>query len=83
MYGEQGVGKTTVIKWLYEQLKDYEDKVLVYYMNGRDLSTDFNFIKTIVNPLLSIYEEKVKKLNEDVNIEKNLSVLKQKIGSRK
>lgn len=81
--GGDGVGKTILLKWLYEQLKQYKDKIMVYYFTGKVLSQEFILLKSMVNPLLSVYEKKVKKLNKDVNIDVNLSILKRKIGNKK
>lgn len=81
--GEDGVGKTTLLQWLYEQLQKYKDKVMVCYLTGKVLSQEFVLLKSIVNPLLNVYEKKVKKLNKDVDIERNLSVLKRKLGNKK
>lgn len=81
--GQDGVGKTILLRWLYEQLQQYKDKILVLFLNGKVLSQEFILVKSMVNPLLSIYEKKIKKVNKDVNIERNLSVLKRKLGSKK
>ncbi len=81
--GEYGVGKTTLLKWLHEQLQKYKERVMVYYFNGKVLFQEFILVKSLVNPLLSLYEKKIKKLNKDVNIERNLSLLKKKIGNKK
>ncbi len=81
--GESGIGKTILLRWLYEQLQQYKGKVLVYYLNGKVFSQEFVLLKSLVNPLLNLYEKKVKKLNKDVDMERNLSLLKGKLGSKK
>jgi hypothetical protein len=81
--GEKGSGKSILLKWLYEQLQGHEDKLIVSFIDSKKLTYEYSLIKTIVNPLLSVYDTKVHKLHKNFNFERNLDVLKNKLGRRK
>ena len=44
--GQYGAGKTILLKWLYEQLQKYKEKVIVLFLNGKVLSQEFIFFFT-------------------------------------
>lgn len=81
--GGKGSGKTTLLKWLYEQLSEYSDKLVVKYLRGNKLGVNVSLIKTIVEPMLSLYDKRVEKIGAEVDIDKNTSVLRKKLGKKK
>jgi len=81
--GEHGSGKTIILKWLSEQLGEYEDKIIVRYLRGNRLTGNVSLIKTIVDPMLTLYDKRVEKIGTEVDIEKNTAVLRKKLGSKK
>lgn len=81
--GENGSGKTMLLKWLYEQLGEYKDKVIVRYLKGNRLTANVSLIRTIVEPMLTLYDKRVDKIGTEIDIEKNTSVLRKKLGDKK
>ncbi len=55
LLGEEGLGKTTLLRWLRNQLQNYKNRFCVIYVNARNL-TEHEFIKTLVYPQLNFFE---------------------------
>ncbi len=68
--GEEGTGKTTVLKWIKSQLKNHKDKVRVAYINASELNKERDLIKGLTLPLMNVYEKNVAKKQEKLRLEK-------------
>lgn len=55
LLGEEGIGKTTLLRWLRSQLKHYKNRFSVVYVNAKNLS-EHEFIKTLVYPQLNFFQ---------------------------
>ena len=57
IYGEDGFGKTTLLKWLIVQLSRYKDRVMVDFVD-KDIKIN-EIVKLLINPLLSLREKTI------------------------
>src|SRR3989344_1402800 len=57
IYGEDGFGKTTLLKWLIVQLSRYKDRVMVDFVD-KDIKI-YEIVKLLINPLLSLREKTI------------------------
>lgn len=83
IHAKEGQGKTTVLKWLHEQLNKYPDKILLFYLNDKVFSEDTGLLKEIQNKTLTWWDRFFRKLDKTTDYDKNVKALRRKLRDKK
>ena len=81
LVGEQGVGKTTLLRWLEDRLMKY-NRIHAVYINAAVFKEQINIMHSMVIPLLSAYEKKISKPHTKLLSTDFLAFLKKKLGHK-
>ncbi|MFH0870416.1 MAG: ATP-binding protein [archaeon] len=79
--GEQGVGKTMLLKWLEDRLKKY-NRIHAVYINAAVFKEQVNIPQQMLFPLLSVYEKMVSKPHTKPLSIEPITLIKKKLGSK-
>ncbi|MBW2990542.1 ATP-binding protein [Candidatus Woesearchaeota archaeon] len=79
--GEQGVGKTTMMRWLEDRLKKY-NRIHGVYINAALFKEQVNILQTMIIPLLTFYEKSFSKPHTKLPSSELLGFLKKKLGHK-
>jgi type II secretory pathway predicted ATPase ExeA len=79
--GEQGVGKTMLLRWLEDRLKKY-NRIHAVYINAAVFKEQVNIPQQMLMPLLSMYERMVSKPHKNTLTVEPISLIKKKLGSK-
>jgi len=79
--GEQGVGKTTMLRWLEDRLKKY-NRIHAVYINAAVFKEQVNILHKMILPLLSFYEKVFSKPHTKLIGPDLLGFLKKKLGHK-
>lgn len=74
--GSEGQGKSFLLKWLADELINYQNKYIVCYLPSKELKYD-EFLKSIAKPFSSVFKS-VKLSSQNV-----FSLVKEKLSSNK
>ena len=77
--GEQGVGKTSLLKWLQTRLMKY-NRIHAVYINAAVFKEQVNITHTMIMPLLSFYEKSISKPHKKLVSSDFMKFLKKKLG---
>ncbi|MDP7324103.1 MAG: ATP-binding protein [Candidatus Woesearchaeota archaeon] len=80
--GEEGVGKTVLLSWLFEKLSEFKHKMLPVYIKG-DAKNPQAVLSDIVIELMNPYEKTVKKGKLKLTLDGFAVWIKKKAGKRK
>ncbi|KYK26758.1 hypothetical protein AYK26_04765 [Euryarchaeota archaeon SM23-78] len=81
MVGEQGVGKTTMLKWLEGRLERY-NRIHAVYINAAVFKEQVNILHKMAEPLLSWYEKNFSKPHKKLLSSEFMAFLKKKLGHK-
>jgi len=79
--GEQGVGKTIMLRWLEDRLKKY-NRIHAVYINAAVFKEQVNILNKMIIPLLSFYERVITKPHKKLLSTDFLGFLKKKLGHK-
>lgn len=79
--GEQGVGKTMLLRWLEDRLKKY-NRIHAVYINAAVFKEQVNIPQQMLLPLLSVYEKIISKPHTKTLTVEPISLIKKKLGSK-
>lgn len=79
--GEQGVGKTMLMKWLEDRLRKY-NRIHAVYINAAVFKEQVNIPQQMLLPLLSVYERMISKPHTKMLTVEPISLIKKKLGSK-
>ncbi len=82
--GEDGAGKTVVLRWIAGELERHKTIMIPCYVNGAaNINNEAALIKAIIQPLTSLYEKSVVKPEFQINARNIEQFILQKVGTRK
>ena len=81
--GEQGSGKTTLIKWLRNHLKSFKTKMVVSLVEEDALDNEDKFVAAIIGPMLNIFDKNMLRKPEQLHLENLPDFIKKKLRRRK
>lgn len=81
LVGEQGVGKTTMLRWLENRLMKY-NRIHAVYINAAVFKEQVNVLHSMIMPLLSFYEKRFSKPHTKMLSADLLVLLKKKLGHK-
>ena len=82
--GEEGVGKTTLLKWLEAHLKKHSHQVIVNFIDCREIKNESQLIQTIIKPLVGLFEKfTAKKELKSLNSQSIYPYLKKKLKRKR
>ncbi|MBU1198266.1 MAG: ATP-binding protein [Nanoarchaeota archaeon] len=79
--GEDGVGKTTMMRWLEDRLGKY-NRIHSIYINAAIFKDQINILQKMLEPLLSFYEKTFSKPHKKLLSADFLGFLKKKLGQK-
>ena len=79
--GEDGTGKTALLRWMRGQLLKYPQKFSVLYLNSKNLSMG-DFIRSLVTPFLNPIELYITRPWKNLHIGNVVEFLKARAGSK-
>lgn len=65
--GEDGTGKTTLLRWMEKELGDHKDKLALCYIENPKKLHGKNFIKEIIRPVTGAYQRVFKRPHEELD----------------
>ena len=81
--GEKGVGKSSLARWIVEELEGHTERVYISYLDPNvKYKTKEDVVKQIIKPITSLYEKVFKQHHQDLETDKLTSFIKKKIGSK-
>lgn len=81
LVGVDGVGKTTLIRWLENRLKKY-NRIHGVYINAGVFKEQVNILNSMVTPLLTFYEKSFSKPHKKLPNADLIKFLKKKLGQK-
>ncbi len=79
--GEDGIGKTTLLRWLEDRLGKY-NRVHAIYINAAVFKEQTSIVQKMIIPLLSFYEKTFTKPHKNLQSAEALGFLKNKLGHK-
>ncbi len=80
--GEEGKGKTTLLKWMGYELRKYKHTLYSAYMEGKELTGIHTSIKKIIWPTLRPDEKLITKPYMKLDLNNIIEFLRKKIGRK-
>jgi type II secretory pathway predicted ATPase ExeA len=81
--GEKGVGKSSLARWIVEELDGHTERVHISYLDPNiKYKSKEDVVKQIIKPITSLYEKVFKQHHQDLETDKLTTFIKKKMGSK-